>query len=790
MELKRIFGYLEHGLSIIPIIKGSKRPAINWKEYQERHPTSDEIRKWFTNRQFDVALVAGRVSGNLEIIDIDNHQGDADKIFWEWKEIVNNTIPNLFEKLLIQKSQSGGFHIIYRADCTIPGNTRLASRKIDGKVDTFIETRGEGGYALIFPSNNYEILQGSFSKIPLLSKEERNVLIAICRSFNQDAAESTPKKEYIENSKDGRPGDIFNRQGDIKRILERHGWTLVRQIGEKEFWRRPGKEGREWSATFNFIPNKFYVFSSNAKPFEPFHCYDKFSVYTLLEHNGDFRAAAKELANMGYSGNGKPKRIEQILGKEKIMTNGNLPPLTEVGNAQRFKKIFEKKLKYNHSSKEWLIWDGIRWRADTKDNIRLLGKSISESIEKDEPLYVAAGYDQKAVRSWHKSSQTLRNIDASLKLAACDPAFATENFNWDTDPYLVNFKNGTLDLRDIKFYKNRPEDMITKLIPYEFDPKATSPLWDEALNMYFEGKKDLIEFVQKCCGLSLCGAHLEEIILFLYGTGANGKSIFINTLRSVFGEYAGLLPIEALITQRFDDTKKSEIASLVGTRLVVTTEIPVGKNLNEATVKMLTGGDAIKVRNLYQNFFTLEPTFTLWIFGNHKPEIRGADNGIWRRMALIPFEKTIPPEKRLPQSIILEKLKQEATGIISWIVEGWRKYSSEGLKRPEAVVAATENYKDDQDPLSGFFLDQIVIIPEGKEKGHDLYQSYLKWCENLKEFPIGKKVFFRILEEKGFSVLKDRKGQKIFFGLSLAENIQNIILQENEERIDEYDEPF
>ncbi len=107
MELKRIFGYLEHGLSIIPIIKGSKRPAINWKEYQERHPTSDEIRKWFTNRQFDVALVAGRVSGNLEIIDIDNHQGDADKIFWEWKEIVNNTIPNLFEKLLIQKITIG-----------------------------------------------------------------------------------------------------------------------------------------------------------------------------------------------------------------------------------------------------------------------------------------------------------------------------------------------------------------------------------------------------------------------------------------------------------------------------------------------------------------------------------------------------------------------------------------------------------------------------------------------------------------------------------------------------------
>ncbi len=136
---------------------------------------------------------------------------------------------------------------------------------------------------------------------------------------------------------------------------------------------------------------------------------------------------------------------------------------------------------------------------------------------------------------------------------------------------------------------------------------------------------------------------------------------------------------------------------------------------------MLTGGDAVKVRNLYQNFFTFQPSFTLWIFGNHKPDIRGADNGIWRRMALIPFEKTIPPEKRLPQSVILEKLKLEAPGIITWIVDGWRKYSAEGLKRPEAVVAAPESHKEDQDPLSGFFLDKIVIYFGCKRKRAQIY---------------------------------------------------------------------
>ncbi|MCX8015624.1 MAG: phage/plasmid primase, P4 family, partial [candidate division WOR-3 bacterium] len=497
---------------------------------------------------------------------------------------------------------------------------------------------------------------------------------------------------------------------------QRHGWRLVHTSGQKEFWQRPGKTGRDWSATFNFIPNKFYVFSSNAFPFEPERAYDKFSVYALLEHNGDFSRAAKALAELGYHGNGS-SRLYKKTEKHAVELPEDLPPLTQIGNAVRFCKMYEGKLKFNHTTKEWFIWDGTRWRTDTKDNIRLLGKDISQTILDDEPRYIEAGYDAKTVHAWFKSSQSLQNIDASLKLAACEPMFATTHTDWDRDLFLVNFKNGTLNLHTLEFYTNRPSDMITKLIPFDYDPTAHSRLWIDSLNMYFGGNQELIDFVQKVCGLSLCGAHLEEIIVFLYGTGANGKSIFVNTLRCVFGEYASLLPVEALITQRFDDAKKAEIASLVGARFVVTTEIPLNKHLNEATVKMLTGGDAVKVRNLYQNFFTFEPTFILWIFGNHKPDIRGVDNGIWRRMTLIPFEHTIPKEKRLPQSIIMDKLRNEASGIISWIVEGWKKYCDEGLHRPKAVIAATENYKDNQDPLSGFFSNMIISNADNKIKG-------------------------------------------------------------------------
>lgn len=786
-----LLSYLNHGLSIIPIIRGSKKPAIAWKVYQERLPTKEELRSWFKSKQsFDVAVIAGKVSGNLEIIDIDNHLGDADNIFWEWKEILNNTRQDIWKKLLIQKTQSKGYHVIYRADDNIPNNTKIASRTVDGQIDTFIETRGEGGYALIYPSLNYSILQGSFQNLPNLTRDERNLLIAICKSFNQQAKESISNSHKTETQKD-RPGDLFNQKGDIKSYLERHGWKLIHSSGAKEFWQRPGKESRDWSATFNFIPNKFYVFSTNASPFEPERAYDKFSVYTLLEHNGDFTLAAKRLAEMGFTSNGRSQARMPSADNQK--NEADLPPLTQVGNAMRFANTYKGKLKYNHTNKEWLLWDGTRWLPDSNDHVRLLAKTISDQILQDEPLYVAKGYDPKSVRAWYKSSQSLRNIDDSLKLAACEPVFATTSNDWDKNPFLINFLNGTLNLQTTDFYKNNPQDMITKIIPINYNPNVKSELWASSLRMYFRENQELISFVQKVCGLSLCGAHLEEIIVFLYGTGANGKSIFVNTLRFVYGEYASILPIEALIAQHFDDAKKAEIASLVGSRFVVTTEIPIGKYLNEATVKMLTGGDAIKVRHLYKNFFTFEPTFTLWIFGNHKPEIRGADNGIWRRMVLIPFEYTIPEEERLPQKVIMDRLQSEAEGILAWIVEGWKRYKEEGLARPSIVVAATTDYKDDQDPLFGFFADKIVTTADGKTKGADIYEAYTKWCEEQKERPIGKKIFFRILEEKGFPVTKDRKGQKLFIGLSLNDTTTIQIPISNNTKTpkeDEYDEPF
>ena len=286
--------YLTAELSVLPAVREKKCPAVGkWKVWQERLPTDVEVRAWFANKHDAICLICGKVSGNLEILDFDNHG----ELFPKWKKLIPQ---ELFDKLVIEQTPSGGFHAAYRCADEICGNLKLAQGERDGKLVTLIETRGNGGLFLCYPTEGYTLKQAAFTSLQILSSNERKQLFDAAYSLNEKTqGEAKEPPDFTDSDLfEERPGDDFNECGDIRDLLICHGWTPVRVDDGNEYFRRPNKNGTGWSASLK--DRVFYVFTSNAYPFEPNKAYSPFNVYTLLEHNGDYTAAANTLLQYGY----------------------------------------------------------------------------------------------------------------------------------------------------------------------------------------------------------------------------------------------------------------------------------------------------------------------------------------------------------------------------------------------------------------------------------------------------------------------------------------------------------
>jgi len=296
--LKIAIKYYENNICVLPANPTTKRPTLSsWKQYTTERPTLKLVQQWFANGVKGLSIVCGSPSGMLETIDADNHFGDAKENMVLFKEILNDD--DLWNRLIIEKTQSGGYHIIYRCE-VIEGNQKLAQRlNSEGKPDVIFETRGQGGIIIAAPSPGYKLVKNSFDKIPTISIEERDRLLAVARSFHEiDPPEMVHSNDYTQNTFEDRPGDAFNRSGDIISELLDNGWSIFRQDGQKYHLSRPGVSDHP-SATFNHVPNKLYVFSTSTE-FPNDKALDKFATYAYLRHSGDFKAAANDLHQKGY----------------------------------------------------------------------------------------------------------------------------------------------------------------------------------------------------------------------------------------------------------------------------------------------------------------------------------------------------------------------------------------------------------------------------------------------------------------------------------------------------------
>jgi putative DNA primase/helicase len=293
--------------------------------------------------------------------------------------------------------------------------------------------------------------------------------------------------------------------------------------------------------------------------------------------------------------------------------------------------------------------------------------------------------------------------------------------------------------------------MISKIANVEYDPNADCPLWKQFVREIMDYKTDIIKFIQAAAGWALSGDISEQTMFILYGTGANGKSTFLNTIMYLLGDYATATPTETFM-KKSGDQYTNDIARLRGTRFVTTTEAEQGRRLSEPLIKKITGNDQMTARFLYGEFFNFTPAFKIFMATNHKPLIKGTDHGIWRRIKLIPFTARIPEEK---QDKHLElKLREEASGILNWLLEGAAIWKREGLQAPKTVLNTTDEYRGKMDVIGNFLKEHC-----SQEKGlsiriRELYKVYADWCGENNEHAVSKRFLSMRLKEMEF----DRAG--------------------------------
>ncbi len=437
---------------------------------------------------------------------------------------------------------------------------------------------------------------------------------------------------------------------------------------------------------------------------------------------------------------------------------------SDLGNARRLAARYGDDLRYSYPARCWYVWDGRRWARDTTGQADALAKETSTAAYAE-----LADLDEDTAERFVRfltRSEGERGRRDMLASAQSEPGIPILPEDLDTDPQSLTVLNGTIDLGNGDLRPHRREDLITRLAPVTGDPDADCPRWRSFLDRVLGSDPELIEFVRRAVGYSLTGDTTEQVFFLLHGTGANGKSTFLRVLETLLGEYAHRASFETFLLQRISGGPRNDIAALAGVRLAVAVEADAGRRLAEVTLKELTGGDTVRARFLYQEGFEFRPAFKLWLACNHRPDIRGTDHAIWRRIRLIPFTVTIPPDE---QDKDLEgKLTAELSGILNWALAGLRDWRINGLGNAAAVTAATAAYRDEQDVLAAFLGDACVVQPAAEAAAADLFRAYQAWCDAAGEKPGSQTTFGRRLAERGFRREK-RSGRIWWCGLGLLD---------------------
>ncbi|WP_069839650.1 phage/plasmid primase, P4 family [Bacillus sp. F56] len=733
-------------------IDGSMAQSSNKRTWS----TFATIMKFFNEQEYDG--IGFMFSKDDPFIGIDIDYCVDDGVLSPFAQEIIQTISSYTEY-----SPSGeGVHIIAKGKLPLrgPGTGRK-------NIDKGLEVYRHGRY-FTFTGNSLDVgpvqerseeIKTIFDKY-LTEKEEAKSVST--RSQSASDMSNLSNKEIWErmfNSKNGKSiQDLFN--GHL--INGDHSSTDMALCNHLAFW--TDKDAAKMDSMFR--ESDLFREKWDRQHSADGATYGEMTIAAAIYSTGSTISDLMEQQEQPYEVYFSQTRSSQVADTEEIIDTPPVFHLTELGNAERLVYYHGKNIRYCNEL-DWLIWNGKMWEEDSKRQIEALTAQTLRAIY-GEAKATEDGYRKKQLNDWAKKCER-RNIRMNTILDT-RPMVAVRKQDLDSHKYLFNCENGVIDLKTGELLPHDRDFLFTKISSVAYQKDADCPNWKAFLESIFIDEQgqpnyEIINFMQKAIGYSLTGDTTEQVMFFLFGNGRNGKSTFINTVQQLLGDYGRQTNSDTFIKKKNDSSINNDIARLDGARFVSAVESEEGQQLSESLVKQITGGEKMSARFLRQEYFEFTPEFKVFFTTNHKPIVKGSDEGIWRRIRLVPFTVTIPKEKvdkKLPQ-----KLAAEMPGILRWAVEGCLKWQKEGLKEPEVIRKATEGYREDMDILGPYMSERCVVHPSAKIEAKELYKDYKNWCYENDEIELKNRAFYRQIEIRGFKKENGAKNKVFFYGIGL-----------------------
>lgn len=410
----------------------------------------------------------------------------------------------------------------------------------------------------------------------------------------------------------------------------------------------------------------------------------------------------------------------------KDMGQSKTKHLTDTTNAEKIAEMFGDKLRFDHRRHRWLIWKSNIWSPDKDGTVSRY--AIAAARERYKETSKIDDLAERATASkWAIQSESKMRLDAAISILKNLVPIADHGDMWDTNPMLLSCKNGVIDLTAGELRAGLPEDRITMTTGIQYDPNATCPRWEQFIDEVFESNDELKHYIHKALGYSITGGTKEQVAFFCHGMGSNGKSVMFKVVRELLGEYSYNAPA-SLFRRSLTNTSTNDVAATENKRFLVSAETLSSSKLNEQRLKAWTGGDRETARFLYGEFFEFDPSVKIWLFLNHKPSVEDDSFGFWRRVRMIPFNRTFTGKEA--DTNLFDKLKEEYPGILNWLVKGCLLWQAEGLNpTPGVVLEATKDYRIENDVLAEFVYERCIEQSDGTIKASELYRAYVAWAE-------------------------------------------------------------